>query len=69
MALDKKKLEAGIKGILTDMITRENNSFDEFAERLATEIDSYVKDAEIIYTGGLVASTYPVVGTFEGSLK
>lgn len=69
MALDKSKLEVGIKGILEDMITRESNSFEEFASRLATEIDSYVKDADIIYTGGLAASTYPVVGTFEGSLK
>lgn len=69
MALDKSKLKGDIKDILADMIKRENNSFDEFANRLADAIDVYVKDAEIIYTGGLTASSYPVVGTFEGKLQ
>lgn len=69
MALDKGELKNDIKSILTDMMERETNSFDEFAERLATAIDSYTKKAEIDYQGGLANNGGPVTGTFKGQLK
>lgn len=69
MALDKSKLQNGIKNIMTDMLDREVNSIDEFSERLASLIDTYVKEAEIVYLTGLTASSYPVTGTFKGNLK
>ncbi len=69
MALDKSKLKNDISSIMTEMLKREENSVEEFASRLANAIDAYVKDAEIVYIAGLTASSFPVVGTFEGSLK
>lgn len=69
MALDKGKLKNDIKSILTDMMERETNSFDEFADRMATAIDSYTKQAEIIYVSGLANNGGPVTGTFKGNLK
>lgn len=69
MALDKSKLETGIKQLLEDMMQREQNSFDEFAKRLATTIDAYVKEGEIEYLGGLANSGGAVTGTIQGTIK
>lgn len=69
MALDKSKLEKGIKQLLEDMMQREQNSFDEFAKRLATAIDAYVKEGEIEYLGGLANSGGAVTGTIQGTIK
>lgn len=69
MALDKSKLETGIKQLLEDMMQREQNSFDEFAKRLATVIDAYVKEGEIEYLGGLANSGGAVTGTIQGTIK
>ena len=69
MALDKSKLETGIKQLLDDMMRREENSFDEFANRLATVIDMYVKEGEIEYLGGLANSGGAVTGTIQGTIK
>lgn len=69
MALDKSKLEKGIKQLLEDMMQREENSFDEFAKRLATTIDAYVKEGEIEYLGGLANSGGAVTGTIQGTIK
>ncbi|MDM1548702.1 hypothetical protein HX096_12645 [Empedobacter falsenii] len=70
MPLNKTNLKNNIIAIMQDMMKREETSIDEFAERLATAIDEYVKDAEIVYTAGLTSATGGVVtGTFEGNLK
>ncbi|MDM1045261.1 hypothetical protein HX004_10210 [Myroides sp. 1354] len=69
MALDKSKLETGIRQLLEDMMKREENSFDEFANRLATVIDTYVKEGEIEYLGGLANSGGAVTGTIQGTIK
>ncbi|MDA6067990.1 hypothetical protein NJT12_00035 [Flavobacterium sp. AC] len=69
MALNKNVLKQDIKGIITEMRTREDNSDDEFAERLATVIDKYVKTATITYQSGLTAPNGPVTGSFQGKLE
>lgn len=69
MALDKSKLETEIKQLLEDMMKREENSFNEFATRLATAIDTYVKQGEIEYLGGLANSGGAVTGTIQGTIK
>ena len=71
MSLNKNNLKNDIKGIMQDMLTREHNSIDEFATRLSDAIDTYVKEADINYTSGLVApsSGGTVTGTFNGSLS
>jgi hypothetical protein len=67
--LDKATLKTTIVSIMTDMLTRQNNSIDEFATRLSDAIDVYVKGAKIVYTSGLTAGSNPVVGTFNGNLE
>lgn len=71
MALDKGTLKNGIKALLEEMLIRKDSSSDEFAERLSTLIETYVKGAEIKYTGGLVAPPGtgggPVTGIFNNS--
>lgn len=70
MALDKATLKTTIVALMTDMLARENNSVDEFATRLSDAVDAYVKQADIVYTGGLIdAESRPITGTFEGQLE
>ena len=69
MALDKIRLKNEIKDTLTEMRTREVNADDEYAERIADAIDTYVRDAVIIYTGGLATTSGAVTGTFTGNLE
>lgn len=70
MSLNKANLKNDIIGIMTDMLSRENTSIDEFATRLSDTIDVYVKEADVNYTSGLIAPTSggPVTGTFIGNL-
>lgn len=69
MALNKNDLKNDIIQIMKDMRKREANADEEYAERLSTAIDNYVKKATIIYTAGLTAPNGPVTGTFEGNLS
>lgn len=71
MALNKAQLKIDIKDLLTDMLTREENSIEEFATRLSDKIDVYVKTATVKYTGGLIAPNNggAVTGTFNGNLE
>jgi hypothetical protein len=69
MPLNKPNLKTEIVAILTDMMTREENSIEEFATRLSDSIDTYVKTAKITYTSGLVAPNGAVTGTFIGKLE
>ncbi|WP_271783865.1 hypothetical protein [Aquimarina algiphila] len=69
MSLNKVELQKNIKALLEEMMQREENSIDEFAERMSTAIDTYVKTAEIQYNSGLVAPNGNVTGTFNGKLK
>ena len=54
--LNKAALKAEIQAIMTDMRTREENADSEYADRLATAIDTYVKGAQV-NTGIPVATT------------
>ncbi len=47
MALDKAGLKANIVTLLTDMLTREETSIEEFADRLANAIDVFVKTGKV----------------------
>jgi hypothetical protein len=69
MALNKDSLKADIIDILTDMRNREDNSDTEFAERLTNAIDTYVKEAKIVYQSGLTTPNGPVTGNFQGQLE
>lgn len=69
MALDKTALKSNLKALLEDMMTRETDSLEEFADRLSTMIDTYVKTATITVQPGIVlnAGGYPGSTTGTGS--
>ncbi|MCO5230139.1 MAG: hypothetical protein M9958_03185 [Chitinophagales bacterium] len=72
MALNKQILKTKIKNLLNGLKDEENqaDAIEQFADELSTAIDDYVKEAEIIYTAGLVAPPLggTVTGVFEGNL-
>lgn len=53
---------------MNDMMEREVDSIDEFADRLAVALIDEIKEAQINYVSGLTTSAGPVTGTFEGNL-
>ena len=57
MALNKVALKTGIKQLMDDMLTREQNSNDEFATRLSNLIDTYVKSGTVTVQPGITVST------------
>lgn len=65
----KAAAKAEIKLILEEMLTRENNSTEEFANRLVDVIENWLKNATIKYISGLSAPNGPVQGSFNGKLE
>ena len=57
MPLNKPALKASVKQLLQDMMNRENASFDEFADRLSTAIDTYVKTGTVTVPAGVAVAT------------
>lgn len=57
MPLNKTQLKDGIKSLMDDMLTREQNSNEEFATRLSDLIDVYVKGATVTVAVGISVST------------
>jgi hypothetical protein len=50
MALNKAGLKTTIIAILTDMLTKEENSIEEFATRLSDGIEVFVKSGTVSVT-------------------
>lgn len=69
MALNKNALKNNIKTLMSEMRERTENADEEYADRLATAIDDYVKQAKIVYQTGLTAPQGPVTGVFQGNLE
>ena len=72
MALVKQTLKTEIKSILNSLKnkTDQAQAIDEFADRLATAIDNYIKTATVNTTvTGSSASGGPVTGTGTGTLS
>lgn len=65
MPLNKVVLKQEIKALHNDMMTREEDSTDEYATRLSDMIDDYVKGMTITYIAGLAAPSGPVTGTIQ----
>lgn len=57
MALNKAALKSGIKQLMDDMLTREQNSNDEFATRLSNLIDTFVKSGTVTVNPGITVTT------------
>ena len=72
MALVKQTLKTDIKSILNSLKTKTDQAqaIDEFADRLATAIDNYIKTATVNTTvTGSSASGGAVTGTGTGTLS
>jgi len=72
MALVKQTLKTEIKNILNGLKdkTDQAQAIDEFADKLATAIDNYIKTAEVNTTiTGTSATGGAVTGTGTGTLS
>ena len=72
MALVKQTLKTEIKSILNSLKTEtdQKQAIDEFADRLATAIDNYIKTATVNTTvTGSSATGGPVTATGTGTLS
>ena len=73
MSLNSGKVQAkaDIKALLEEMLTREDNSTEEFAERLVEIMFTWLLQATIKYNSGLVAPSGggTITGTFNGNLE
>ena len=68
MALNKEKLKQGIIQLQQDMLTKTEPSIEEYAECLASLIDTFVKSGEVTVRAGITlqAGTYAGATTSEG---
>jgi len=57
MALNKQALKQGIIALQQDMQRKTDTSMEEYAERLASLIDAFVKSGEVTVGAGIPAST------------
>lgn len=57
MALVKSTLKASILSLLTSMRDKTEISDEEFADKLATAIDSYIKSATVTVAAGIAVTT------------
>ena len=57
MALNKQVLKAGIIALQQDMLTKTDASTEEYAERLATLIDTFVRGGEVTVPSGIPVGT------------
>lgn len=69
MALNKEELKQGIIRLLQDMLTKTDNSIEEYAEQLASLIYDFVKGGEVTVKSGipLQAGTYTGATTSTGT--
>ena len=57
MALDKQALKQGIIRLQQDMLTKTEADTEEYAERLASLIDAFVRSGEVTVNAGISVST------------
>lgn len=68
MSLNKPALKNAIKALLTEMSTKEENSIDEFADRLSTAIDVFVKSGTVTVNVTTTGSATSQTGTGTGAI-
>lgn len=69
MALNKAALKTAIVSLLTDMLTKEENSIDEFATRLSNAVDTFVKSGTVSVTVTTSGTATSHTGTGTGSIS
>ena len=69
MALKKQALKQGIIALQQEMLTKTDNSIEEYAERLASLIHDFVKSGEVTVQAGITlqAGAYTGATTSTGT--
>jgi len=68
MGLNKTALKTSITILLTDMLSKEENSIEEFATRLSDKIDDFVKSGTVTVTVTTTGSATSHTGTGTGAV-
>ena len=68
MGLNKEQLKQGIISLQRDMLTKTESSMEEYAERLASLIDTFVRSGEVTVQAGITlqAGAYTGATTSTG---
>ncbi|MDN3671699.1 hypothetical protein QWY99_01285 [Flavobacterium branchiarum] len=69
MGLNKGVLKDAIKAILTDMLTKEDNSIEEFATRLSDAVDAFVKTGAVSVTVTTTGTATNHTGSGTGTIS
>lgn len=73
MALNKKKLIADIIQIQKDTLKKEEQDFEDYAEKLANAINEFVKSGEVVVAQGILVQaggyTGATTSTGTGTIK
>lgn len=73
MGLNKEQLKQGIIRLQQDMLTKTDVSMEEYAERLASLIDTFVRSGEVTVQAGITlqagAYTGATTGTGKGTIS
>ena len=69
MGLNKEQLKQGIISLQRDMLIKSEPSIEEYAERLASLIDTFVKSGEVTVQAGITlqAGAYTGATTSAGT--
>ncbi|UOE47974.1 hypothetical protein MTO98_26545 [Mucilaginibacter sp. SMC90] len=72
MSLNTAQLKTDLKEVYTATYLAtgsRDEALDAFIDAFTDKLEAYVKTAQVIYTDGLTAGAYPVVGTFNGEVR
>jgi hypothetical protein len=69
MALNKTVLKTTIVALLTEMLTKEENSIEEFATRLSDAIDVFVKTGTVSVSVSTTGTATAQTGTGTGTIS
>lgn len=69
MALNKAGLKTTIISLLTDMLTKEENSIEEFATRLSDAVDTFVKTGTVNVNVTTTGTSTSHTGTGTGTIS
>jgi hypothetical protein len=69
MALQRAPLKQGIVKLMQDMATRENPSHEEFAERLSSLIETFVKSGAVTGTTASACTAGGNAGTCTATIS
>ena len=67
MGLNKEQLKQGIISLQRDMLAKTEPSMEEYAERLASLINDFVKSGEVTVKAGISVSTAGTAAAQTGS--